>query len=336
LSILNNYLYYLYIYPPENGNSKKTLFACPQNEIWGVYMKTRSVLLGITIVGVLIVLFVSSVFIARLIQGGKGGFMAGKEIGVVEVKGLILDSKETIKQLHDFKNNQNVKAVVLRIDSPGGVVGPSQEIYEEVKKLTEKKKVVVSMGSVAASGGYYIAAPANRIFANPGTVTGSIGVLMKLSNIEGLLGKIGLKSYVLKSGKYKDAGSPFRPMTREEKAIMQSVIDSMHSQFIKAVADGRKLPRETVTRIADGRIFSGEQALNLKLVDKLGDLQDAVAEAAKMAGIRGEPQVIYPPEKKSLLRDLLIEEVVGRIAGLAGLASGGNARYEIEGVNVLQ
>jgi protease-4 len=196
--------------------------------------------------------------------------------------------------------------------------------------------VVVSMGSVAASGGYYIAAPANEIFANPGTVTGSIGVLMKLSNIEGLLGKIGLKSFVLKSGKYKDAGSPVRPMTSEEKAIMQSVIDSMHRQFIKAVAEGRKLPPETVARLADGRIFSGEQALDLKLVDKLGDLQDAVAEAGKMAGIRGEPKVIYPPEKKSLLRDLLIEEVVGRIAGLAGLSSGGNARYEIEGVNVLQ
>jgi protease-4 len=299
-------------------------------------MKTRSVLLGITIVGVLIILFAGSVLIAHLILGGKVGFMGRDSVGVVEVKGLIIDSKETIKQLHDFEGNQYVKAVVLRIDSPGGVVGPSQEIYEEVRKLTGKKRVVVSMGSVAASGGYYIAAPANEIFANPGTVTGSIGVLMKLSNIEGLLGKIGLKSFVLKSGKYKDAGSPVRPMTSEEKAIMQSVIDSMHRQFIKAVAEGRKLPPETVARLADGRIFSGEQALDLKLVDKLGDLQDAVAEAGKMAGIRGEPKVIYPPEKKSLLRDLLIEEVVGRIAGLAGLSSGGNARYEIEGVNVLQ
>jgi protease-4 len=299
-------------------------------------MKMRPVLLGIVIVAGLILLFVISVFIAHFVKGDQGGLVAGQGIGVVVVKGIILDSSETIKQLHDFRNNQNVKAVVLRIDSPGGVVGPAQEIYEEVKKLTAKKKVIVSMGSVAASGGYYIAAPANRIFANPGTVTGSIGVLMKLSNIEGLLGRIGLKSFILKSGKFKDAGSPLRPMTREERAIMQSVIDSMHGQFIRAVAEGRKLPLDVVTRLADGRIFSGEQALNLKLIDKLGNLQDAVAEAGKMSGIKGEPEVIYPPEKKSFLRDLLIEGVVGSIGGLVGRETGGNARYEIEGVRGLQ
>ena len=299
-------------------------------------MKMRSVLLGITIVVSLFVLFVISVFIAHLLQGGSAGFKSGESVGIVEVKGMLLDSKETIKQLHDFRDDQNIKAVVLRIDSPGGVVGPSQEIYEEVKKLTAKKKVVVSMGSLAASGGYYIAAPANMIFANPGTVTGSIGVLMKLSNIEGLQGKIGLKTFVLKSGKYKDAGSPVRPMTREERAVMQGVIDNMHGQFIRAVAEGRRLPLETVTGLADGRIYSGEQALNLKLVDKLGNLQDAVAEAGKMAGIKGEPEVIYPPEKKSFLRELLIEGVVGSIGGLVGRESGENARYEIEGVRVLQ
>ena len=299
-------------------------------------MKKRSVLLGIAILAAFFVLFVISVFIAHLLLRGSAGFKSGNCVGIVEVKGMLLDSKETIKQLHEFRDDQNIKAVVLRIDSPGGVVGPSQEIYEEVKKLTAKKKVVASMGSLAASGGYYIAVPANMIFANPGTVTGSIGVLMKLSNIEGLQGKIGLKTFVLKSGKFKDAGSPVRPMTEEERAVMQGVIDSMHGQFIRAVAEGRRLPLETVTGLADGRIYSGEQALKLKLVDKLGNLQDAVAEAGKMAGIKGEPEVVYPPEKKSFLRDLLIEGVVGSIGGLVGRESGGSARYEIEGVRVLQ
>jgi protease-4 len=299
-------------------------------------MKMRPVLISIVILAAVVFLFVISLFIAHFFKGGQGGVVAGPSVAVLVVKGIILDSSETIKQLHDFRKNKNVKAVVLRIDSPGGVVAPAQEIYEEVKKLAAKKTVVVSMGSVAASGGYYIAAPANRIFANPGTVTGSIGVLMKLSNIEGLLGRIGLKSFILKSGRFKDAGSPLRPMTREERAIMQSVIDSMHGQFIRAVAEGRKLPLEAVTRLADGRIFSGEQALKLKLVDRLGNLQDAVTEAGKLAGIKGEPEVIYPPEKKSFLRDLLIEGLAGTVGGLVGLEPGVNARYEIEGVRVLQ
>jgi protease IV len=298
-------------------------------------MIMRTVLLGTAIMAALFVVFIVSVFIFKLLLGGSAGFKSDASVGVVEVKGMLLDSRQTIKQLHEFRDDKSIKAVVLRIDSPGGVVGPSQEIYQEVKKLTAKKKVVVSMGSVAASGGYYIAAPANVIFANPGTVTGSIGVLMKLSNIEGLQGKIGLRSFVLKSGKYKDTGSPVRPMTREERAVMQGVIDSMHGQFIRAVAEGRRLPLQTVTTLADGRIYSGEQALQLKLVDKLGNLQDAVAEAGKLAGIKGEPEVIYAPEKKSFLRDLLIEGVVDSIDGLAGRESGVNARYEVEGVGVL-
>ncbi len=289
-------------------------------------------MLGVGIFALLVVLFTISVFIARIFHGGESGLVIGDAVGVVEVKGLIVDSKETIKHLHDFRDNSKVKAVVLRIDSPGGVVGPTQEIYEEVGKLAARKKIVVSMGSVAASGGYYIATPANRIFANPGTVTGSIGVLMKLSNIEGLLGKIGLKSYVLKSGRFKDTGSPVRVMTKEDKAVLQGVIESMHGQFVKAVAKGRKIPETEVVRIADGRIFSGEQALRLKLVDSMGNLQDAVAEAGKLAGIRGEPEVVYPPEKKRLLYDWLMEDVVGSIAGRAKQENGFNAKYEFDGM----
>ncbi len=297
-------------------------------------MKKRPVLLGVGIMAGLVLMFAFSVFIARILHGDGHGLIMGDSVGVVEVKGMIIDSKETIKQLHDFRKNQKVKAVVLRIDSPGGVVGPTQEIYEEVRKLTLKKKVVVSMGSVAASGGYYIAAPASTIFANPGTVTGSLGVLMKLSNIESLLGKIGLKSFVLKSGRFKDTGSPVRAMTEEDKAVLQGVIENMHGQFVKAVAEGRRIPQAEVTRIADGRIFTGEQALRLKLVDKLGNLQDAVAEAGKMAGIKGEPEVVYPPERKRVWLDLIMEEAVEEIAGLVKKDTGSGARYELEGVAI--
>jgi protease-4 len=198
-----------------------------------------------------------------------------------------------------------IKAVVLRVDSPGGVVAPSQEIYEEVKKFAAKKKIIVSMGSLAASGGYYISAPATLIYANPGTITASIGVIIKLSNIEALMDKIGIKATVIKTGKFKDSGSPARALTEEDRAMFQSVIDSTHSQFIKAVATGRKLPEEEVRKIADGRVLSGEQALAVKLVDRLGTLQDAIEEAGKQAGIKGEPEILLPPKKKVNYLDLL-------------------------------
>lgn len=283
-----------------------------------------------TVAGI-VLLFVASVLTVSALLGDSRRLVGGG-IGLVEVKGMIIDPQETVKQLHDFGKDESVKAVVLRIDSPGGVVGPSQEISAEVKKLAARKQVVVSMGSVAASGGYYIAAPATRIFANPGTITGSIGVLMKLSNIEGLLGKVGMKAFILKTGKYKDAGSPLRPMTDEERALFQEVIDSTHGQFVKAVAEGRKLPVEEVRRIADGRILSGEQALELKLVDRLGSLQDAIEEAGRMAGIKGEPHVIRPARKKKLFLDLLVEETADRIGTMVRQESGFSVNYEMDGM----
>lgn len=253
-------------------------------------------------------------------------------VGLVEVKGLIIDPLETVKQLHTFGKDDKVKAVVLRIDSPGGVVGPSQEIWSAVKKLKENKPVIVSMGSVAASGGYYIAAPATLIYANPGTITGSIGVLMKFSNLEGLMGKVGMKSFTLKTGKFKDVGSPARTMSAEEKAMLQSVIESTHSQFVKAVAEGRKLPEEKVREIADGRIFSGEQALANKLVDRLGTMQDALFEAGRLGGLSGEPSVIKPPKKKSYFLDLLVEESAGRFSSIMRKEKGFSLNYELEGM----
>jgi len=221
-----------------------------------------------------------------------------------------------------ISEKDNVKAVVLRVDSPGGVVGPSQEIYQEVKRLAAKKKVVVSMGSLAASGGYYIAAPATLIYANPGTITASIGVLIKFSNIEGLLDKVGIKSSTIKTGAFKDAGSPDRPLSPEDRAMFQAVIDSTHEQFVRAVAEGRKLPVEEVRRIADGRVLSGEQAKAVKLVDKLGNLQDALDEAGRLAGISGEPVVILPPKKKVNYLDLLAEGAEGKFSGVLNKVGG--------------
>ncbi len=270
------------------------------------------------------VLFTVSVKIAKSLLDGADNALVSKDgIGLVEVKGMILDSKETIRQLRHFLKQDGVKAVVLRVDSPGGIVAPSQEIYEEVKKFAVKKKIIVSMGSLAASGGYYISAPATLIYANPGTITASIGVILKLSNIEALMDKIGIKSHTLKTGKYKDSGSPLRKFSPEDRAMLQSVIDNTHEQFIRAVAEGRKLPVEDVRKIADGRILSGEQAKGAKLVDRLGTLQDAIEEAGKQAGIKGEPEVILPPKKKMNYLDILSGGVEEKFEGTLKSALGG-------------
>lgn len=255
----------------------------------------------------LVLLFIGSILLASLVFNNREqSFGNAQGVGLVEVKGMIVDSAEPIRQLRYFMKKDAAKAVVLRIDSPGGVVGPSQEIYEEVRKLAAKKKVVVSMGSLAASGGYYIAAPATLIYANPGTITASIGVLIKFSNLEGLFGKLGISSATVKTGQYKDAGAPDRPLTAEDRAMFQALINSTHEQFVRAVAEGRKLPIDDVRAIADGRVLSGEQAKAVKLVDRLGNLQDALEEAGRLAGIDGEPALLLPPKKKVNYLDLLV------------------------------
>lgn len=287
-------------------------------------MSSKKILLIIAAVtaGLFCLLLVSLMLGRLLFKSEQRSFPTAQGIGLVEVKGMIADSREPIRQLRHFLKKDNVKAVVLRIDSPGGVVGPSQEIYEEVKKLARKKKVVVSMGSLAASGGYYIAAPATVIYANPGTITASIGVLIKFSNIEGLLDKVGIKATTVKTGAFKDAGSPDKPLSPEDRAMFQALIDSTHEQFVRAVAEGRKLPVEEVRRIADGRVLSGEQAKALKLVDKLGNLQDAIEEAGRLAGISGEPEVILPPKKRVSYFDLLAEGAEERFQGVLNQAAG--------------
>ncbi|MGB9716638.1 MAG: signal peptide peptidase SppA [Thermodesulfovibrionales bacterium] len=228
----------------------------------------------------------------------------GDRIALIRIEGMIVDSKDIVEELKQYVKDPSVKAIILRIDSPGGAVAPAQEIYEEVKKAVAKKKILVSMGSIAASGGYYIASPATKIIANPGTLTGSIGVIMEIPNIEGFLNKIGIKTEVIKSGEHKDIASVFRGIKKEEREILQGVMDNVHEQFIKAVAEGRKMLIEDVKKIADGRVFTGEQALKLGLIDELGDFEDAVQTAAKLTGIKGEPVIISKKEKLSLI-DLL-------------------------------
>ncbi|MGZ8379990.1 MAG: signal peptide peptidase SppA [Nitrospira sp.] len=227
-------------------------------------------------------------------------------IALIRVEGVILDSQTTIGELKRFSENPSVKAIVIRIDSPGGGVVPSQEIYNAVKRVRSKhnKAVIASMGSVTASGGYYIAAATDRIVANPGTLTGSIGVIMETANVEGLLQKIGVEGVVIKSGKYKDVGSPLRKMSADERGLLQGVMDDVHKQFIEAVAEGRSLELRAAQALADGRIFTGRQAKEAKLVDELGDLEDAIQLAAEVVGIEGEPKVIEPRRRFSL-REIL-------------------------------
>jgi len=275
-------------------------------------MKKHPLLLGLLVFGVLFSLFLVSIFALSYFSGREDSLWADEKIAIIEVRGVIIDPQPTVEKLIKFRKNEKIKAIILRIDSPGGAVGPAQEIYSEVKKAQREKKVLVSMGSVAASGGYYVACAADKIMANPGTITGSIGVIVESLNVEDLFRKIGLRSEVIKSGRHKDMGSPFRKMGPEERGLLQGVLDNVHEQFIQAVAEGRKLPLEKVRSLADGRIFSGDQARTMGLVDELGNLQDAIAMAATMSGIKGEPEVIYPEKKRFSLLDLLLGESILR------------------------
>ena len=235
-------------------------------------------------------------------------------IALIRVEGVILDAQPTVSELKKFGDSPSVKAIVLRIDSPGGGVVPSQEIYDAVKRVRNKsnKAVVASMGTVAASGGYYIASATDRIMANPGTLTGSIGVIMEMANLEGLLKKIGVEGVVIKSGRFKDIGSPLRKMSDEDRQLLQAVMDDVHQQFIQAVAEGRSLDIAEVQPLADGRIFTGRQAKEAKLVDELGDLDDAIRLAADLAGIEGEPRVVEPRRRFSI-RELLESRLFGAL-----------------------
>jgi len=275
-------------------------------------MKQKRILVGLGVIIALLIIFFSALYLIGRSSGRPSGFVFGDKIAIVEIRGQIAQSSTIIEEIHQYLEDDGVKGIILRIDSPGGGVGPSQEIHREILKVKERKKVVTSMGSVAASGGYYIACASDLIVANPGTITGSIGVLMEFTNIEELVKKIGIKGVVLKSGEYKDIGSPFREMTPEEKRIIQEVIDNVQQQFVRAVVEGRKLDRAKVAQIADGRILTGEQAKEFGLVDQIGNLQDAIDATAKLVGIEGKPNILYPKKRFSIW-ELLIRETVSAV-----------------------
>jgi protease IV len=282
-------------------------------------MAKRSPLAVFLILGAIIAFFIGVTLILLPLMGKKGFLAKTNKVGVVEVSGIITDAKATLNHLKKFRENDAIKAIVMRINSPGGAVGPSQEILEEVIKTREKKKVVASMGTVAASGGYYIASGADVIMANPGTLTGSIGVIMNFTNIEKLTEKLGIDLYNLHAGKFKDVGSPTRPMTPVEKEYIQKLLDNVHEQFIVDVARGRHMLAHKVREVADGRVFTGEIAKNLGLVDQLGNLPDAIDLAGQLGGIKGKVEAIYLPKEKLSIFGLLFgdgpEEILNRWQG---------------------
>ena len=267
----------------------------------GLFRHKHPVLTGLLVLGGIMLFFWGGItfFVSSLVGPSKSELFLKEGIGVIDVKGVILESEDTLANLVAFREEPKIKAIVLRIDSPGGAVGASQEIFDEVRRTSKIKPVVASMGSVAASGGLYVSLGASKIVANPGTLTGSMGVILKFANLEGLFDKIGYKNEVVKSGRLKDIGSPSRPMTAEEREMLQGMIDNVQDQFVQAVSESRSLPAPEVRKIADGRIFSGQQAKEYGLVDQLGNFSDAVILAADLAGMKSEkmPELIYPQEE---------------------------------------
>lgn len=277
----------------------------------------RHPILAVLVIFLVIALVLGTTLVValRILAPSKSMFFSEK-IGVITINGIISSSQTITSELVKFKNDESISAIVLRINSPGGGIGPTQEIHREIQKTVLAKKVIVSMGAVAASGGYYVAAAADRIVANPGTITGSIGVLMEFVRMEDLLNKIGLDLEILKSGEFKDIGSPDRKLTARDREILNTLIMELQKQFVNAIARGRNLSVGTVEKIADGRIFSGARAKELGLVDSLGNFQDAVELAKEMAGIKGDVTLVHSKKGRSRLLDLLIETGVRSAADL--------------------
>ncbi|HPQ80466.1 MAG TPA: signal peptide peptidase SppA [bacterium] len=278
------------------------------------------------LIALIILLLAGGAFVfgmaVSMISGGdllSGAFSSGKRVGVVTVDGAIISADNAVEDLNSFRENDSVKSVILRIESPGGSVAASQEILEAVRRLAAEKPVLASMGAVAASGGYYIACGADTILANPGTVTGSIGVRMEHVMLGDLLSWAKIKHETLKSGKLKDLGTFDRPMTPEERAVLQGILDDIHVQFKEEVARARKLPMEKVDEIADGRIYTGRQALELGLVDELGGFDEAIKMAGKRGGIKGDPKLLHPKRRHRLI-DLLMDSASSAARKLSAAA----------------
>jgi protease-4 len=275
---------------------------------WGIF-------LGLLFVGMMFIGICFLIFASALKRDG-GEYVSsgsGDKIAIVEINDVIVSSEKTVEQIKRFREDKSIKAIILRINTPGGGVAASQEIYEEVKRTRDSGKiVVVSMGSIAASGGYYIAVGSSLIIANPGTLTGSIGVIAQFISIKDLAEKLGINQTTIKSGHLKDAGNPFREMNDSDKAYFQDVVDNSFGQFLDVVSKERKIDRETLLKYANGRVFTGLQAKEYGLVDSLGTFEDAIRITTKMAGIEGEPRIVREKKKFSFFEELLgskIEDV---------------------------
>jgi protease IV len=274
-------------------------------------------LLWVLIGGGAFFLFVLAVFTLVYLTLHAGGsdtanFTSfGDRIGVVDLEGVILSPEPVVGELKKFGDDSSIKAIILHVNSPGGGVAASEEIYREVKRVRneKKKKVVVSIETVGASGAYYVASASDKIFADSGSIVGSIGVIAEWMNYGDLLKWAKLKNVVIKTGEFKDTGNPARDLTPNEQAYMQSLIDNMFGQFVKAVADGRGLKFDDVKSIANGKVWTGEQALSMKLIDNVGDFETAVSDTAKSVGIKGDPTLVRPEKDRKTLMDLLLGDV---------------------------
>jgi protease-4 len=272
--------------------------------------------LWIVIGGGAFFLFVLAVFtlVYLALRSGQQSALTsgfGEKIGVVDLQGVILDPSTVVQQLKKFGDDDSIKAIILHVNSPGGGVAASEEIYREVRRVRDekKKRIVASIETVGASGAYYVSSATNKIYADNGSIVGSIGVIAQWVNYGDLLRWAKLKDITMKAGEFKDTGSPTRDMTPAEQAYMQSLIDNMHGQFIQAVADGRKAKYEDIKSIANGKVWTGQQALELKLIDKVGDFQTAVDDTAKEVGIKGEPTLVRPEKDRKTLADLLFGDI---------------------------
>ncbi len=279
-------------------------------------MKKRPFLMASMTIGAIFLFFLLVVFTAGMLSGRSVIVPVGKKIGVLEVRGTIFDARKLTEQISEFRDTAAVKAVVLRIDSPGGGVAPSQEIYAELKRLAEQKPLIISMGSVAASGGYYLAIAGEHLFANPGTITGSIGVIMSFPDYRELMGKVGVKTEVIKSGQFKDIGSSSREFTSADRDLLQGMIDDVHEQFVQAISEGRDIPADRLRPFVDGRIFTGKQALAAGLVDELGTFNDAVRHASQVAGLGDNPDLVYPEPEHLDFIDRVLQGAATRYLGI--------------------
>lgn len=250
-------------------------------------------------------------------DGERFGLGLGGRIALIEIEGIIADDEEVLDQIRRFRRDESVRGFVVAINSPGGIVGPAQSIYREIRRLREEddRPVIASISGVGASGGYYVALAADSIFALPGSMTGSIGVIMEFPDASELMDKVGVQMQVVKSAEHKDIGSPFRTITPADRAVLDSLVTDVYRQFVEVVAAERGLDSATLRRVADGRVLSGRQALESGLIDRIGNVHDAIASAGATAGLGEDPDVAKPPEDSFRVLDLILGRAASRVVG---------------------